>query len=171
MIEIYTDGSCRGKNQKGASNIGGHSRIIFLDEERINIYCASEENTTNNRQELRGLIEAMDFAVNHPKEKFHIICDSSYCVNMCNDWIHSWANNDWKNSKKQTVENLDLVKEVYQYLSGFPNFSISQTKGHAGELGNELADLAAKNDIVSLMKLIDEYGLTIENYVNLSEEI
>ena len=171
MVEIYTDGSCRGKNQRGAANIGGHSRIVFRDEKNIDIYCTSEENTTNNRQELRGLIEAMDYAVNHPKETFKIICDSSYCVNICNNWIHNWAASGWRNSKKQIIENLDLVQIIYKYVSGFPNFSISQTKGHAGELGNELADLAARNDIVNLMNLIDEYGLNIVKYINLSEEI
>lgn len=170
MKYIYVDGSCRGKNQRGAENIGGHSMIVFVNDTTLDIFCATEKNTTNNRQELKGLLKAMEYAKLNFKEKFTIICDSAYCVKMCNEWINAWAENGWKNRNSKPVENLDLVKPIYHNLSGFINFSIMQTKGHAGELGNELADLAAKDDIVSLMKLVNDSGLIIRNYVNEGSE-
>lgn len=170
MIYIYTDGSCRGKNQKGAENIGGHAMIAFVDDKTIDVFCRTEKNTTNNRQELKGLLKAMEYAKQNPKEKITIISDSSYCVNMCNEWISAWAANGWKNRNSKRVENLDLVKPIYQHLNGFINFSLSQTRGHMGELGNELADLAATDNIVKFMELVNAEGLIIREYENQGDE-
>ena len=67
MKYIYVDGSCRGKNQRGAENIGGHSMIAFIDDTTLDIFCATEKNTTNNRQELKGLLKAMEYAKSNSK--------------------------------------------------------------------------------------------------------
>ena len=110
MKIFYCDGSTRGgKNQKGAENIGGWGAICFLDEDEnclIAYDYDTENNTTNNRQELKAFIWWLNFADEYfPNEKCIIYSDSAYVVNMWNEWIHSWSSKGWKNSKKQTVEN------------------------------------------------------------------
>ena len=55
-------------------------------------------------------------------------------------------NNDDKVNSKE-IENLDLIKQIYDYLIiEFNNFSIQKIKGHVGHPGNEFADAIATNN-------------------------
>ena len=166
MKVYYCDGSTRGgKNQKGAENIGGWGAVCFLDEDE-NCLAAyeyeTEENTTNNRQELKGLLWCLNHADNYyPDEKCIIYSDSAYVVNMFNDWIHSWASKNWKNSKKVTVENLDLVLEIWEYAKQeFYHCEVRKTEGHKDIAGNELADALATTNHSRFVSLVKEYGIS-----------
>lgn len=58
---------------------------------------------------MKAILYAFDLVATCYKDDICIIhSDSTYCVNMCNNWIYTWVKNNWKNSKKE-VENLDLV--------------------------------------------------------------
>lgn len=146
MIKIYVDGASKGNPGPGGSGIVAYdskNNIILKS------YTQKYENTTNNQAELKALIYAIQMVKEYWKDEYCIIySDSAYCVNMCSSWIHNWARNGWLNSKKQQVENYDLVRTLYKYISQpEPNFEIQKIKGHSGEIGNELADaLASGND-------------------------
>ena len=168
MKEFYCDGSTRGKNQKGANNVGGWGVVCFniidsVDWELEDFDCDTTEGTTNNREELKAMIYCLASVLHdYPDEKCIIYSDSAYVVNMCNTWIYSWAANNWKNSKKQTVENLDLVLEIYNLLQQFfVRPEICKCEGHQGELGNELADALATANYKRFIKLCAETDLTI----------
>ena len=93
MRYLYTDGAC-----KGNPGPGGFGVVDFQDNI---IYCQYKENceqTTNNREELKAILHAFEMAEDYPDVTFIIYSDSAYCVNMLNDWIWTWAKNDWKNS-------------------------------------------------------------------------
>ena len=160
MIKIYTDGACSGN-----PGPGGYGLVILKDDNiikwRKSAFCA---NTTNNREEMKAIIEAFrlaDFCF--PNEDVFIYSDSAYCVNMINDWIWTWANNEWKNSKKKEVENIDLVKEIYNYINKeFYHCQVVKISGHSGEIGNEIADALATNNSRKYLKLIEDNNL-IEN--------
>ena len=98
------------------------------------------------------------------KEEDCIVCtDSSYCCNICNNWIFSWAKNNWKNSKKTTVENLDLVQQLYNYLTiDFFNCQVIRVSGHQGNIGNELADALATLNHRKYEKIIRENELSLD---------
>ena len=84
---------------------------------------------------------------------------------MCNTWIHNWANNGWLNSKKQQVENYDLVRQLYKYISQpEPNFNIQKIKGHSGEIGNELADALASNNEKKFNNIIETNNIKYSIY-------
>ena len=168
MKIYYCDGSTRGgKNQKGADNIGGWGAVCFIDADENRI-CAceydTEKNTTNNRQELKGLLYCLEHADEfYPDEECVIYSDSTYVVNMFNDWIHSWARNNWKNSKKQTVENLDLVLEVWEHVKqDFYHCQVRKTDGHSGIIGNELVDALATASMNKFNTIIEEYAIAID---------
>lgn len=156
MIEIYTDGSSRGNPGKGGLGI-----IILKNNEIIYSYSEQFDNVTNNQMELKAIIYAFEKIINVNKnENFVIYSDSSYCVNMCNDWIYTWAKNDWINSKKEEVKNLELVKTLYNYLKvDFPNFNIQKCHGHSGDIGNELADALASNNEAKFAKIKSENNI------------
>lgn len=157
MIEIYTDGSCS-KNP----GIGGYGivvkeddKIIFTHQERFN------EETTNNRMELSAILKALKLTQTKFKNKQCIIySDSSYCVRSFNEWLSEWAMNNWKNSKEQIVENLDLMQELYKYHQiDFPNFCIKKIPGHCGIIENEIADALAQDN----KKKLKKYNKYLEN--------
>lgn len=157
MLYIYADGSC--KNNPGPGAFG----IIIMDDTKsvvIHAYRKEDNNTTNNREELKALLYALEYATNN-KNDFIIYTDSSYSEKIINEWISKWASNNWKNSRNETVENLDLIKSLYYYYNiEFPNFQVKKIKGHCGDVGNELADAAATGNAKKILKIFKENDLT-----------
>ena len=173
VFNIFTDGACSGN-----PGIGGWSCIAYNNNIITDAYTGSEnlyinghlvqkKETTNNRMEIMGLLKALELATTKYKNKICLIhCDSSYCVNLFNQWIKTWASNNWINSEKKEVKNLDLIKQLYEYTKiDFPNFQILKVKGHNNILGNELADayaIAEKNgDATKLAKILKENNITL----------
>ena len=160
--EIYTDGSCLGN-----PGPGGYGLVIsYRDSEGLRIQLTERSrssDTTNNREELKAIISAFEHMEEllQPEDTFTIYSDSAYCVNMCNDWIRTWASKGWKRSKNQPIENLDLVQTIYNYLNKFSfQCQIQKVKGHANDVGNELADALATNNLTRAQVLL------VENFVD-----
>lgn len=158
---FYVDGAC-----KGNPGSGGYGVIGFNEKnEIVYVYNETCEKTTNNREELKAILHA--FELSQRNENINKDCiiysDSAYSVNMINNWIHTWATNNWKNSKKQTVENIDLVKEIYKYLNiNFFNCQVVKCNGHDGIIGNELADALATNNLNKFNKIVEKNDIKIE---------
>lgn len=150
---MFSDGSSRGNPGPGGwglvvMNEEG-SAILFIEHD-------TEDYVTNNRMELKAMICALGYAESHPDDQFVIYSDSSYVVNSCNSWMRTWASNGWRNSKKQEVENVDLMKSIWSYISRpFFNVEIVHCKGHNGDLGNELADALATQSWSKYKDLIE----------------
>ena len=124
IIEIYTDGSCL-KNPNGP---GGWA-FCYKD---IDGYCfilsGGEQSTTNNRMELKDVIESIKFITN--KEiSYKIFSDSQLTINC--------ANGKWKRNK-----NLDLWK-TYDNVIKDKKISFEWVKAHNGNKFNEIVDKEA----------------------------
>ena len=174
---FYTDGACSGNPGKGGFGVVQMGQISFNKRnalgnwEKVTLpsieysYYEHSDLTTNNREELKAIIHVMKLAAADPKCEYLVYSDSAYAVNMINDWIWNWAKSDWQNSKHKEVENVDLVKEIYKYLSiEFFNFQIKKCKGHSGEIGNELADALATGDRKKWNKLLETNELMVAFY-------
>lgn len=141
-VNYYTDGSSRGN-----PGPGGWGYVLLQDGHLLEYDSGKEENTTNNRMELKAILEVAKLAAEYPEVEFVIYSDSAYCVNTINTWMWSWAKNGWKRSKNQPVENLDLIKQLYNlFNTEFFNACVRKVPGHSGLLGNELADRLAVDD-------------------------
>lgn len=140
MFEIYTDGSCKGNGK--ISNVGGFGVVVTKDGEVVTTYSKRSENTTNNREEIRAILYAMLLygSKNNPPI---VYSDSAYCVNTFNDWMFRWAKNNWIKSDKKTPENLDLIKEYYNWYQKGYRIDLRKIKGHIGNKYNEMADKLA----------------------------
>ena len=161
---IYTDGSSRGN--PGA---GGWGVVVMNEEENAVVFIEHDGDsyTTNNRMELEAMLCALQYAESNPRDQFIIYCDSAYVVNSCNQWMRNWAANGWRNSKKQEVENVDLMKALWSYLSrDFFNAEIIKCAGHAGAIGNELADALATGNRKRFQVLLEEYNVIELNPAN-----
>lgn len=153
MIEIYTDGAC-----KGNPGPGGYGVIVLDNNKLIYYYHKPDQNTTNNREELKAILHAFKLIEETPiLADATIYTDSSYCYNICNDWIHKWSFNNWRNSKNETIANKDLIENLYNnYIGKFPfcQIKVEKVKGHAGVAGNELSDAAACDDTKKFYKVL-----------------
>lgn len=140
---IYTDGSCNGNGK--AVNSGGFGVVVLDNNENvIHTYSERCENTTNNREELKAIIYAMEHYGKRSlldwNEIIVVYSDSNYCVQTLNEWMFNWERNGWIKSDKKIPENLDLIKKYFNlYQKGY-RIDLRKIKGHAGHRFNEMAD-------------------------------
>lgn len=135
-INLYSDGSSLGN-----PGPGGYGTILEFNGKKKEL-SGGEDNTTNNRMELKGVIEGLK-ALKEPCN-VHITSDSTYVVKGINEWLSSWIKNGWKSSTKKPVKNDDLWKE-YVEVSQDHKIVASWVKGHAGHEENERCDILAKD--------------------------
>ena len=103
MIKIYTDGACSGN-----PGSGGWGVVVITDE--ISKHSGGEENTTNNRMELKAAI--MGISKSSINKKVIIYTDSKYVKDGITSWINNWKSNNWLTSSKKPVKNQDLWQEL-----------------------------------------------------------
>ena len=138
MIKIYTDGACSGNPGKG----GWGAILLYGDKEkRINGF---DPETTNNKMELKAVIEALKIIKKNIKIEIHT--DSIYVKDGITKWIFAWKKNDWKNSKKQKVKNSELWQELDSLVQKY-YIDFFWVKGHNGDKYNEIADELARKAI------------------------
>ncbi len=129
-ITLFSDGSALGN-----PGPGGFGTILrFKDSERI--LSGGEPYTTNNRMELKGVIEGLK-ALKEPCE-VEIISDSSYVVKGINEWLTNWIKRSFKK-----VKNPDLWRE-YIEVSKPHIIHATWVKGHNGHEENERCDDIAR---------------------------
>ena len=150
---FYTDGAC-----KGNPGPGGYGVVEMKDNKILYEYSEYCDNTTNNREELKAILHVFELAAADKSNTYIIYSDSSYAVNIINDWIFTWVKNNWINSKGNQVENLDLILNLYKYVTiNFFNCQVKKCTAHVGEVGNELADALATNNQSKYNKLKKEH--------------
>lgn len=165
MIEIYSDGSARGNGK--ANNTGGWGISIFSNGKLYGLDGEQCNNTTNNREEFKAIIAAINFAKTEcPNGKVIIYSDSAYCLNTIKEWMYSWQKRGWKKADKKEPENLDLVQKLYNKLQFENNITFVKVAGHDGILGNEIADAIATDN----ERKVQQFITTLRNENLLSED-
>jgi ribonuclease HI len=74
-----------------------------------------------------------------------IYCDSSYVVNIFNNWMYKWEKNNWLKSDNKEIKNLDIIKEIFE-LKDLAR--IEKVKGHANNKWNNYADMLATGKVL-----------------------
>ncbi|MSR71559.1 MAG: ribonuclease HI [Candidatus Taylorbacteria bacterium] len=133
-VIIYTDGSSRGN-----PGPGGWGTII-MSTERVKEIGGREGHTTNNRMELRSVIEGLRMISG--SKAITVCADSEYVVKGITQWINGWIAKGWRTTAKKAVLNQDLWQELLLVTQG-KNISWQVVKGHAGVKENERADVIA----------------------------
>jgi ribonuclease HI len=139
-VEIYADGAC-----KGNPGVGGWGALLRFGSTEKEIF-GGEPNTTNNRMELRGVIEALGLLTRECQVV--VYTDSSYVQKGISEWIHGWKRNGWRTADKKPVKNDDLWREL-DALVAKHQIEFRWVKGHAGNEGNERADVLANRGVES----------------------
>lgn len=142
-IEIYTDGACSGN-----PGPGGWGAVLFYQDQRKEL-SGGEPHTTNQRMELKAVIEALK-ALKVKGWEVSVYSDSAYFVNAIKqDWLSNWKRNGWKNSRKEPVANQDLWQELIRLMQ-LNQVQVEKVKGHAGDKWNERCDQLARQAIKDL---------------------
>ncbi|HAN30311.1 MAG TPA: hypothetical protein DCQ06_01815 [Myxococcales bacterium] len=132
---IFTDGSCSPN-----PGPGGWGVAWLRKGELIHQAHGSDDDTTNNRMELKALIEALQMV--ETDQPVTVYTDSQLCANTINQWAVGWAARGWKR-KSGPIKNLELVQQLYALKQNLPLVEIQWIAAHSGYLGNELADSLA----------------------------
>lgn len=134
-VIVYTDGACSGN-----PGPGGWAALLQWNKKEKEMSGGSPE-TTNNRMEMRAVIEALK-AINQPcRVKIH--SDSALIINTFKKgWIENWRKKGWRKSNKKPVENQDLWKEMLKAMEPHEVEWI-KVKGHADDERNNRVDALA----------------------------
>lgn len=134
QITIYTDGACSGNPGPG----GWGAILQYKDKTRE--LSGGEEQTTNNRMELLGVISALN-ALKEPCA-VNLYTDSQYISNAINKgWLAGWKAKNWKR-KGGELKNIDLWQQLDDLLSAH-SVIFHWVKGHADNEFNNRCDKLA----------------------------
>ena len=136
-IEIYTDGSSLGN-----PGPGGWGVVVVEESVVVEEFGGFDKNTTNNKMEIRAVIEAIRYAIKtFPKQEMSIFADSNYVLLGITSWIKNWQKNGWRTANKKPVLNKELWEELYDLKESFEGkINWQKVKGHSGHVHNEKAD-------------------------------
>ena len=144
LVEIYTDGACKGNPGPGGWGVlmrsGSHQRELH----------GGEPSTTNNRMELTAVIQALR-ALKRPCQ-VSLYLDSEYVRKGITEWIHGWKAKGWRTADKQPVKNAELWQRLDRLVSSAGHqIEWHWVKGHAGDPGNERADALANQGVAQVL--------------------
>ena len=131
-VTIYTDGACSGN-----PGPGGWGAILMYGEFKKEL-SGGEKQTTNNRMELTGVIEALR-ALKEPCI-VELYSDSKYVIDALEKgWAWGWKKKGWIKSDKKPALNPDLW-EVLLSLTQKHEVHYHWVKGHATNPKNNRCD-------------------------------
>jgi ribonuclease HI len=97
---------------------------------------------TNNRMELRAVLEALDGLP--AGESVEVVSDSRYVVDALSRWIHGWRRKGWKTAAGEAVLNRDLIEAADARVRELV-VSWTWVRGHDGHPANEIVDQLAQS--------------------------
>jgi len=139
-IELFTDGACSGN-----PGPGGWAAILRSDGHEKEL-SGGEAHTTNNRMELRAVIEGL-LAIKKPSH-VAIHTDSKYVMDGARSWIKGWKARGWKTADKKPVKNEDLWRALDEQQQRHLSVGWTWVPGHSGHVENERADRLARDAIL-----------------------
>ncbi len=135
-VFLYTDGSCLGN-----PGPGGYGAVLIFGEHRKEL-SQGYRDTTNNRMELRAVIEGLRTLTRPCSVKLYT--DSKYVQQaITKGWLANWRKNGWKTAAKKPVKNQDLWRDLMPLLEKH-QIDFRWVKGHSGHPENERCDELAR---------------------------
>jgi ribonuclease HI len=138
MVEIYSDGACRGNPGEG-----GWGTLLRYGDKEKELYGYVKE-TTNNQMELMAAIQGLE-ALTRPC-RVTLVTDSNYVRQGITEWIQGWKAKGWKTAAKKPVKNKELWQRLDQAAQAH-DIDWQWVKGHSGHPDNERVDALANKAI------------------------
>lgn len=142
-FHIFTDGACSDNGRRGAR--GGFG-VHFYSKKGANLDISepllNNEPQTNNRGELRAIQAALD-RIDQKQEEWSayndycIWSDSEYSIHCLTKWASGWRRNGWRKSDGGIIQNIDLIRPIYEKLSRMPRVRLQHVRAHQKGRENE----------------------------------
>lgn len=116
-IIIAIDGACKRNGKPNCTSAG--AAWIGTEAGEYLFRSKFELESTSQRGEINGLIEALKYAADYSysEEVIVIITDSEYLLNTVGlGWCYKWRENGWKNADGNDTKNADLWSIVCMLL-------------------------------------------------------
>jgi len=147
IVDLYGDGACSGN-----PGPGGYGAVLVFPGGLVEEVSGFEPSTTNNRMELKAVIEGLRRVREIAEEELRVgrlrvrlLLDSAYVANaLQNRWPWSWRTHGFRTKSGAPVKNVDLWKEMLALLEGI-SWEVDHVPGHSGVPGNERADELARS--------------------------
>jgi len=136
-VTIYTDGACRGN-----PGPGGWGAILHFGKHEREL-SGGEEDTTNNRMELRAALEGLRALTETCQVT--LFTDSEYLKRGITEWLPSWKRRHWRR-KGGKLANVDLWMKLDEEIERH-QINWRWVRGHAGHVMNERVDKLARKAI------------------------
>jgi ribonuclease HI len=147
-VRLCTDGACSGNPGPG----GWAFILTHVPTGKVLEMSGAEANTTNNRMELRAVIEGLKRL--RRRSRVQVVTDSSYVMKGAMEWRHNWKRLGWRrksHSGYEPVKNIDLWQELDELIDEH-DVSFELVAGHAGHGENERCDQLAVQAYKPLVK-------------------
>lgn len=140
QVRIYCDGSFKPNLGMGCGIYIENSPFPF----NAFLYKPDEERASSPRAELIAMYYALSFA-SLTNDNVIIYSDCQYVTKTFNEYFPAWAKNGGLRSNGKEPKHYDLINPMYVYWNEQRHrITISHIEGHAGIVGNEIADRLAK---------------------------
>ena len=134
-VVIHTDGACEGN-----PGPGGWAAVLTCGTHR-KVLSGGVRRTTNNRMELRAVVEALA-SLKEDGHTVKVISDSLYVTNSVSKrWLHNWVRQGFRKADG-IRENADLWLALHALLQRH-KVKFQWIKGHAAHKENEACDRLA----------------------------
>ncbi|MHB8850326.1 MAG: ribonuclease HI [Acidithiobacillus ferriphilus] len=131
IIELFTDGGCRGNPGMGAwgacLRLAGQEKVLwgFVPE------------TTNNRMELTAALRGLE-ALKRPSV-VRVVSDSRYLRDGMTQWLAGWQRRGWRTAGGDAVKN-QYIWESLAAMAARHEIQWEWVRGHSGHIENERVD-------------------------------
>lgn len=134
---VFTDGACTGN-----PGPGGWAAVIARPDGSVQELGGGSPQTTNNRMEMAGALNALRKLDSEQDHDIIIYTDSVYVIRGITQWIWGWRRNGWKNAEGKEVTNQDMWEELSKAVGALKPAKIEwkYVRGHTGVPGNERCD-------------------------------
>ncbi len=135
-VHLFTDGACSGN-----PGPGGWAYILRHPKSGKETEASgAEAATTNNRMELRAVIEGLSALTRRSTVELH--SDSEYVLNGLREWMAQWKARGWRTAGRKPVKNRDLWERL-DHLMAQHDIRFHWVRGHSEHPENERADQLA----------------------------
>src|SRR5262249_54505471 len=128
LVRLFTDGACSGN-----PGPGGWAFILQHPASGRSVQeSGAEHDTTNNRMELRGVIEGLS-SLKRPCQ-VELVTDSQYVAKGISEWMPKWKSQGWRRKEGKSfkpVINTDLWRRL-DGLVAVHRVRVQHVLGHQG---------------------------------------
>jgi len=156
-ITIFAD--CSSYHNGKPDQIGGFCTLLVNDSHVVKHSIIKVfRNSTNNFNELMGILSGIEYVLNELPEidNIEVVSDSEYCIKGASERVFKWQRNGWRNTSGE-VKNRELWEKMVEFITyANRNRKVLKFNWIAGHKGKNIT--LEENPVVYFQELCDTYA-------------